>query len=588
MPSAIRKNSTLIRGGAKGVTTEADVTSTSQGVDRNALDVQIRTSAGVVVDSFGGGTQYTEGATQASPIGTAAMARTAANLVKSLKLDASDNLLVNVAAGGTAGQQYADGAARGTATGTLLMVDDGTLIQSALGTAAGVLKVDISATTANATAIKVDNSAVTQPVSGTVTINALTNASVVKAQLQDNAGAAIVLGQQLAAAAIPIVLTAAQITTLTPLAAVQANAGTNLNTSLLALETTQVAMSAKLPATLGQKTMTASMAVVLPSDQASIPVAATLSAETTKVIGTINLSAAQTLATVTTVGAVTAITNALPTGANVIGQVTANAGTNLNTSALALDTSVNTLLKPASTLAAVTTVTTVSAVTAITNALPAGANIIGNVRIDQTTPGTTNATSTSHIGATVVATGNGVAGLGVQRMVAAREQTYRASTIIPLVAAITANVPFLNIIGSATKTVTVKKITISGMTQTAVGYFAINIEKLSTASTLGTSTTLVATSLDTNNNAVTAVVKAYTVAPTKGALVGTLRCFRALWQATPPGAGVVTDYYDFMFADTVGSGGVVLRGVAQELALVFPVALATAGTLSVCIEWNEE
>lgn len=38
----------------------------------------------------------------------------------------------------------------------------------------------------------------------------------------------------------------------------------------------------------------------------------------------------------------------------------------------------------------VSTVSTVSAVTAITNALPAGSNIIGNVRIDQTTPGTTN------------------------------------------------------------------------------------------------------------------------------------------------------------------------------------------------------
>ena len=43
--------------------------------------------------------------------------------------------------------------------------------------------------------------------------------------------------------------------------------------------------------------------------------------ETTKVIGTINLSAAQTLATVTTVSAVTAITNALPIGANVIGKL---------------------------------------------------------------------------------------------------------------------------------------------------------------------------------------------------------------------------------------------------------------------------
>jgi len=53
----------------------------------------------------------------------------------------------------------------------------------------------------------------------------------------------------------------------------------------------------------------------------SLTVDATLAAETTKVIGTINVAAAQTLATVTTVGAVTSITNALPAGDNNIGNV---------------------------------------------------------------------------------------------------------------------------------------------------------------------------------------------------------------------------------------------------------------------------
>jgi hypothetical protein len=72
---------------------------------------------------------------------------------------------------------------------------------------------------------------------------------------------------------------------------VTANAGTNLNTSALSLEATQTAMSAKLPATLGQKAMAASMAVVIASDQSAVPVS---------------------------------------------GSVTANAGTNLNTSLLAL------------------------------------------------------------------------------------------------------------------------------------------------------------------------------------------------------------------------------------------------------------
>jgi len=246
----------VIRGGAKGTTTAADVTSTSQSADRNALDVQIRTSAGVVVDSFGGGTQY------------------------------------------------ADAAARGTATGTLMMVDDGTNIQSAIGTSAGVLKVDISATTANGTAIKVDGSAVTQPVSGTLTINALTNTSVVKAQLQDNAGAAITLGQQLAAASLPIVLTAAQMTTLTPLSSVTVTQATSTN----------------------------------------------LKADVT-------IAAAQTLATVTTVGAVTAITNALPAGTNAIGKLAANTGVTIGAVEIAA----------AQTLS---TVTTVGTLTTVTNPVP--------------------------------------------------------------------------------------------------------------------------------------------------------------------------------------------------------------------------
>lgn len=110
-------------------------------------------------------------------------------------------------------------------------------------------------------------------------------------------------GQALAAASMPVVLTAAQITTLTPLTAVQANAGTNLNTSLLALE------SGGNLATLAG-TVTSARAAVNPiSGQAGVQgaagastaltqrvaiatdanaVAATLAAETTKVIGTVN------------------------------------------------------------------------------------------------------------------------------------------------------------------------------------------------------------------------------------------------------------------------------------------------------------
>jgi hypothetical protein len=50
----------------------------------------------------------------------------------------------------------------------------------------------------------------------------------------------------------------------------------------------------------GQTTMSLSASVAIASDQSSIPVAATLSAETTKVIGTVNIAAAQTIATTNT------------------------------------------------------------------------------------------------------------------------------------------------------------------------------------------------------------------------------------------------------------------------------------------------
>lgn len=164
-----------------------------------------------------------------------------------------------------------------------------------------------------------------------------------------------------------------------------------------ATETTLAALNTKVTAVNTGAVVISSSA--LPSGASTL---AEQQTQTTS-LGTINTSVntllkpASTLAGVTTVGtvsSVTAIANALPTGTNSIGQVTANAGTNLNTSLLALDstvakdsslstlnTSVNTLLKPASTLAAVTTVGTVSSVTAIANALPAGDNNIGNVDI---------------------------------------------------------------------------------------------------------------------------------------------------------------------------------------------------------------
>ena len=86
---------------------------------------------------------------------------------------------------------------------------------------------------------------------------------------------------------------------------------------------------------------------------------------TTNAVSVTNSSLPITISGAQTIAAVTAITNALPTGANTIGAVT-----NIN-----LDVALSTRLKPADTLAAVTTLGT------ITNALPAGTNKIGTVDI---------------------------------------------------------------------------------------------------------------------------------------------------------------------------------------------------------------
>jgi len=139
-------------------------------------------------------------------------------------------------------------------------------------------------------------------------------------------------GQALAAASTPVVLTAAQITTLTPPAAIT---GFATSANQLANNHNVVVTSAPTTAVTGtffQATQPVSLASV-PShavtNAGTFATQATLGAETTKVIGTINIAAAQTLTTVTTVGAVTAISNALPAGTNAIGKLSANSGVDI-------------------------------------------------------------------------------------------------------------------------------------------------------------------------------------------------------------------------------------------------------------------
>lgn len=151
------------------------------------------------------------------------------------------------------------------------------------------------------------------------------------------------LGQALAAASVPVVLPAAQITTLTPPAAIT---GFATETTVAGIKTG----TDKIPA-VGQALMAASTPVAIASNQSAIPVTqsgtwdevgindsgnsitvdgavtATLNAETTKVIGTVNVAAAQTIA-VTNAG--TFATQAtLQAGSAAIGKLAANSGVDI-------------------------------------------------------------------------------------------------------------------------------------------------------------------------------------------------------------------------------------------------------------------
>lgn len=164
-----------------------------------------------------------------------------------------------------------------------------------------------------------------------------------------------------------------------------ANAGTNLNTSALALDATLIGGNAKAIARSGAKGTTVA------ADVTSNPVDANTQALHVTLAG-VQATVPVTIATNTPTlqaGSTTAVTQA--TAANLNATVVGN-GTFATQISTALPTGANTIgavnIAAAQTLA---TVTTVTAVTAITNALPTGANKIGTVDI-ATAPATIKGT----------------------------------------------------------------------------------------------------------------------------------------------------------------------------------------------------
>lgn len=138
------------------------------------------------------------------------------------------------------------------------------------------------------------------------------------------------------------------------------------------------------------------------------------------------------------------------------------------------------------------------------------------------------------------------------------------------------------IIGSATTTVSINKINISG-TQTTGGQTTISLIKRSTANTGGTSTSSTMVVHDLADAAATAVGSIYTANPTTGTPVGNIRIF-----SLPLGA--VTSTTNNIVQVDFGERGkpIVLNGVAQAMVIALGGVTLTGGSINVWIEFTEE
>lgn len=165
--------------------------------------------------------------------------------------------------------------------------------------------------------------------------------------------------------------------------------------------------------------------------------------------------------------------------------------------------------------------------------------------------------------------------------------TYRAS--ISGLAAAASTACFFLIEGSSSKVIRIQRVRLSGATLTAVAYASIQLRKFSTASSGGTSTSPTKVPLDSADAASTAnVLKAFTVAPTDGSLVGTIGAQRLIMQATTAAAAGIPTAVEWDFRDGGGADEPTLRGTAQGIGLGFAGAPASAVTLDVEIEYTEE
>lgn len=158
------------------------------------------------------------------------------------------------------------------------------------------------------------------------------------------------------------------------------------------------------------------------------------------------------------------------------------------------------------------------------------------------------------------------------------KRTYRAAFVVAPAAAAT---DIFQLIGSASTTVEITKVLISG-TQTTGGMTDVYISKRSTANTGGTSTASTNVPMISTDAAATAVGSIYTANPTTGTPVGDV-----FVESIPLSTVTATtlNVLDIRFGEF--GKPVQLVGVAQALAIRLNGATLTGGSIKIVVEFTE-
>jgi hypothetical protein len=167
------------------------------------------------------------------------------------------------------------------------------------------------------------------------------------------------------------------------------------------------------------------------------------------------------------------------------------------------------------------------------------------------------------------------------------KQSYRAASSASFSSAATATDIF-TITGSATKTIRITRISITG-TQTTPGYVSFFFIKRSAANSGGTSAAVTAVPHDSNNLAATATVLQYTANPTSlGATVGTILSFKKVIQVPAVAGNVSSENIPDIYFGNSPAQSIVLRGTSQVLAINLGGVTVTGGSWLCTVEWTEE